>query len=624
MSARKGKLMRKKILAVFLVLLVGWKAEAGTPGRVFLPDFLPADTIACLVPPDSGMLEQDYAGSLFHRLGNLPEMAAFFRSFEESRRSLSADIVQAANISPQLAEELVNSRIGLALINLSIGRDGNPAAEFLLSFSLSSQPDRATVFSAVMALLNRPDVVRSVLESQGLDPNLPLRTLAQEETIAGYPPILRVGPAIRVGAIGNMVFIYHGQSSDGIKKIFDAASNPATSLSRSGAFQGAYRGAETKPGMSFVYFNVPRTMAVLDLTNFGSIGRIAESLGVGAAQSIGLAGGYRQEGVRHNLFIYSPGGLTSGVLSAIVPMPVDGRVGLEAYSQTIPMAAEAFMSVRVDSRVLMSELPYFIDSVEAITRPGGIAALVQNERILGVPLPEIVYSLGSDIIVRPHDDTQIMQFNNVDIPAFENIIARMEQAAGARFSSINVGGYIVRYFNRRASLLAPLAPAFCLIPRQQGANQGIMYMASHPQAVVSLIQEAAAAREPLSKNPEFAKASAGLDANYSLYYYNDCKNSYRRVYNFLLPLASVWASSSSYPVDTGLLPTAASIAPSMFGVTVGVKHLQDGMSIQAYSPLGFNGLLVAVADKLVVNNALVLGYVYSLMDTWMATMPNYW
>ncbi len=611
----------RKIAFIALFVAAASLARGGELSRVFLPDLLPANAIACLVPADSGSLEREYAGSLFQRLSELPEMGPFLRSFEESRRELAADIAQTAGVPPQLAADLVASRIGAALLGVGVGRGGKPSAEFIVSFTLRSQPDRATVFAAVMALLNRPEVVRNVLESQGLDPNLPLRTLAQEETLSGYPPILRIGPDIRVAALGNCVLIYHGQGSEGIRKIFDAASNPGASLSRSSAFQAVYRGADASAGSSFTYVNVPRLMSILDALNLGSVTRITDAIGLGAVQSLGLAGTYRQGGVRHNLYLHSPGGQAGGLLSTIVPMPPDSRVGMEGFAKTIPAGADAFASLRVDMPAFLRELPYFLAAAGSATRPGGMGDLASGERILGVPLSAIIRAVGGDIVIRPHDDTQVVMFHNVDIPVFESVIAAMEQNAGARFSSLNVGGYTVRYFNRRSSLATPLAPAFCLVPRAAGSNRGILYTASHPQAVVSLIQESISAREPLSNTPDFQKTAAGMETNYSLYYYNGDRDIYRRVYNFLLPVASLWASSGRYPVDTGLLPPAASVAPAFFGSAIGVKVTQDGMLIQAFSPVGANALPIILADKFIISNPLVLGYFYSLLEDWMKNIP---
>ena len=596
---------------------------AGEPGRVFFPDLLPGNTIACIVPPDGAKVERDYSRTIFARLTALPEMGPFLRSFEESRRAFAKDITQTAGVPAQLADDLVNSRLGLALINIGIGRDGKPAPEFAIAITLQSVPDRNVVFSAVMALLNRPEVVRTVLESQGIDPNTPLRSLAQEETVPGGPPILRIGPNIRVASIGNLVLLYNGPGADGIRKVFEAVQNPASSLTRSSSFQAAYRGVEAQPGTSLAYFNIPRSMAVLDALGLGQASRVADALGFGSVQSMAISGAYHQEGVRHTMFLYTPGGAETGLMSALVPMPADAPVGMEGYGQVIPSAAEAFLAMRVDVQALMREIPYLVDTLGAVTRPGGMSAIMAGETILGVPLTELIQTLGGDLVIRPHDDTQVLMFQNVDLAGFENAVARMEKNAGTRFSQQNVGGYIVRYFNRRSSISAPLAPAFCLVPRSSGSSTGILYMASHPQAIVSLIRESTAARDPLSGTADFMRTSSGAGHNYSLYYYNGGRDCYRRVYNFLLPVLSLWSSSGKYPVDTGLLPTADAVVPAMFGSAVGVKCLADGVQVQAFSPIGSGAVLVQLADKLVVSNPLVIGYVYAMMENWMEALPTW-
>ncbi len=614
--------MRKTWLVVVFLLVAGL-VRGGETGRVFLPDFLPANTILCLVPPDGTSVEQDYSQTIFARIANLPEMGPFLRSFEESRRRFAQDVSQTADVPPQFAYDLVNSHLGFALINIGLGRDGKPLPEFVIAIALSSTPDRDTVFSAVMALLNRPEVVRTVLESQGLDPNLPLRTLAQEETITNGPPILRIGPNIRVAALGNHVILYHGPGSEGITKLFAAYQNPAQSLSRSQSFVAAYRGVEAEPGASLCWFNMPRVISVLDAFNLSAVSRVLEAIGFGSVQSMAMAGQYHQEGVRHTVFLHTPNGATSGLMSSLVPMPADTPLGMEGYANIIPSTGNAFAALRVDLPTLLREIPYLVDSFGAITRPGGMSGLVANERILGVPLAEILATLGSDVVIRPHDDTQVLMFHNVDIAGFENVVARMEQSAGTRFSSINVGGYIVRYFNRRSSLTVPLAPAFCLVPRSPGSSTGILYMASHPQAVTSLIRESTSAREPLINTPDFVKASSGIGGQYSLFYYNNSRDAYRRVYNFLLPVLSVWSSAPRYPVDTGLLPTASTIAPAMFGSAVGIRLQGEGMQIQAFSPIGSGAILVQLADKLVVSNPIVIAHVYSALEKYLATMPTW-
>ncbi|MCC8181036.1 MAG: hypothetical protein LIP23_09035, partial [Planctomycetes bacterium] len=391
--------MRTTVIAFCLSLFLCVASRAGTQGRVFLPDLLPQTTIACLVPADNFARNQDFTGSLYQRLASLPDMAAFFESFENSKRLLANDIAQTAQIQPALAMEILDARIGGALLGLNLDRRGEVQAEFVIVLSLASQPSRDTVFSAVMALLNRPEVVAQVLESQGMDPNTPLRSLAQEETLAGYPPMLRIGPSIRIAAIGNLILLYHGQSSESITKIFDAMANPATSLSRLPAFQAAFRGAETEPGMSFTYLNMPRVLSLLDLLNYGSAAKVVEAVGIGSATSLGLAGGYHNEGMRHNLFVYAPGGLRNGLLSALMPMP-DGPYGMEAFANILPSTTKSFSSIRFDANVLMAEMPYFLSAIGKSVRPGGVSSLSATETVLGLPLAEIFPTLGADVVVR--------------------------------------------------------------------------------------------------------------------------------------------------------------------------------------------------------------------------------
>lgn len=612
-------------MTTVLFLLSVLPAFGGTQGKLFLPDILPPDTIACFVPADVNASDRTYADSLFHRLRQLPEMAAFLQSVEQSHNALAQDVSKTTGIPAQQALEVIDGKLGFALIDVRVA-SGRPRAEFMIALALNVVPDRNALYNAVMAALNRPEIISVVLESQGLDPKTPIRSIIQEETISGgYPPLLRLGPNIRVAILGNLVMLYHGYDSESIKKVFDAAYGNAPNLAASAAFRSAFQGSETQAGMSFAYVNIPRLRPIIDVMNLdGPAIQVLESLGLMSAQAVGISGGFLGEGVRHNIYFHFPGGMRGGLLSTLAPVAPNAKFGMEAYGQVIPAWAEAFMSAHLNTRALLQELPYILQATGLVTRPGGLGGMLTGETILGVPLPEIVAAVGPNAVVRPHDDTQILYFDNVDLAAFERIIARMEQNAGTRFSTLQVDGQnSVAYFNRRASLAAPLAPAFSLKAWPNADGRGYLYVASHPQALVSLIRDSAQSRDSIASTQDFQRVQAGMTGNYSLFFYSNSRDVYRRVYNLLLPIAAVWASASRYPVDTGLLPTAATITPVMFGCGVGVKHLPEGLAIQAYSPLGVHGLTAILVNKLVASNPIVLGYVYSGLEDLMKMRPDW-
>ncbi len=607
--------------AVFcLVFSLFFSVLHGKSGEFTLADALPPDVIACVVPPDSNAAENAFASSTFRRLAEMPEMAPFFQSLEESRRALAQDIAGTSGVSPEMAHEIISAKLGGALLNIGIDRDGKIRPEFLIALQMRFAPDKEQVFTAVRNALNRREVVRAALQSQGMDPNLPLKTLAQEETIPGYPPMLRIGPYLRVAVIDKMIILYNGTNSDGIRSIFDAAGNPAHSLAGTPLYQTVMQGAGAKPGMAFTFINMPRLMSILDAAGYSSITRVIDSLGLSSVQGVGLADGYEKDGMRHNLYVHH-GGQDHGLLSALIPMPPNSPNGVEVYSQIIPAQAEAVVALRLDFQAFLEEAPYFAEAIGAVTRPGGMSGYLVNETLPGVPVRDIASVLGEDLVIRPHDDTQVAMFANVDFANFERVIAAMEQNAGTRFRVLDVGGYKVRYFNQRSDSTLPLSPAFCLIPKQQPQGRGVLYVASHPQAIVSLIREAATANAPLSQSEDYRLAVHGLESGYSLFCYVDCRQSYRRFYNFMLPMVSLWSSSSSYPVDTGLLPTAQSIMPGLFGCAFGIKVQPGGITLQAYSPIGINALFIHLADKLVINNPLVLGYVHSLAMEMRESLP---
>ncbi len=613
--------MRRIPVAWYLALCFVLLAMPVRSGDYGLAALLPPSTIACIIPPNDSALESAYSNSVLRRLADLPEMGAFFQSLEQSRRELTQDLANTAGISPEVAWEITNARLGGALLDITVDRSGKAKPEFIIALSFRQPPDRQMVFNAVRTLLNRKEVVRAALESQGIDPNLPLKTLAQEETIPGYPPMLRIGPFIRVTVLGNLVLLYHGPNSDGIKGIFDAQQNPARSLAGTTVFQETMRGSSAEPGMPFTYVNVPRLTNILDAAGFSSITRILDAMGFSSAQAVGLAGGYQKEGMRHNIYLYSPGGLSDGLLSSLIPMPAGSQAGVEVYSRVTPEQAQAFMALSLDFPSFLNEVPYFSEAVGGVTRPGGMAGFLKDETILGVPLSMISEVLGSNLVLRPHDDTQIALFTDIEVANFERLIQTMEQNSGSRFRALDVGGYLIRYFNQRSDAALPLAPAFCLVPRQQQPTTGSLYVATHPQALVSLIRELVSAKTPISQTEDYIKSVQGLDGGYSMFYYNDCRDSYRRFYNAALPLASLWASSRTYPVDTGLLPTADSIIPSLFGCAVGFKADNNGLAMQAYSPVGVNAIFIILADRLIISNPLVLGYFHSWAVELNSSLP---
>ncbi len=613
--------MRRIPIASYLALCLILLAMPVRSGDYGLAALLPPSTIACIIPADDGALEHAYSNSILRRLADLPEMGAFFQSLDQSRRELAQDLANNAGISPEVAWEITNARLGAALLDITVDRSGNPKPELLVALAFRQPPDRQMVFNAVRTLLNRREVVRAALESQGIDPNLPLRTLAQEETIPGYPPMLRIGPFIRVAVVGNLVLFYHGPGSDGIKALFDAQQNPARSLAGTQAYQETMRGSSAEPGMAFTYVNVPRLTNILDAAGFSSITRVLDAVGLSSTQAVGLAGGYQKEGMRHNVYLYSPGGLAGGLLSSLIPMPAGNQPGVEVYSRVTPEQAKAFMALHLDFPSFLDEAPHFSDAVGGVTRPGGMAGFLKDETILGVPLSVISQVLGTNLVVRPHDDTQIALFTDIDVPNFERLIQMMEQNSGSRFRALDVGGYMIRYFNQRSDASLPLAPAFCLVPRQQQPTTGSLYVATHPQALVSLIRELVSAKTPISQTDDYLKSIQGLDGGYSLFYYNDCRDSYRRFYNAALPLASLWASSRTYPVDTGLLPTADSIIPGLFGCALGFKADNNGLAMQAYSPVGINAVFIILADRLIISNPLVMGYFHSMAVELNSSLP---
>ncbi|MDR3210878.1 MAG: hypothetical protein LBU79_03040 [Planctomycetota bacterium] len=594
----------RNALGLAIILCFALPLPAAEPT---LADLVPATTIACLIPPDDNALEQAFTNSIFRFLGELPEMAPFLGSLAESRQHLAATLMNEAGLTEKLARELVNARFGAALLNLSFGPGGEITPEIVMVAQLPSAPDRNSIFNAVRLLLNRPAVVQKVLKNQGLDPNLPLVSLAQEENYPGFPPLLRIGPNLRIAVLGRLVVVYHGPGSGAMRTIFDTLQNPAQSLTHNLAYQETLRGSGATPGMAFTFVNLPRLIPLLDAGGLTRLTRVLDTIGLAGAQSLGLASGYQKTGITHNLYLYSPGRL-SGVFAAL--RPANPQAGMELYSKIVPAPAAAFLALRLDLSALLAEGSYLAEGIRSLGG-GDLRRYLEEETLLGVPLLDLASVLGEDVVLRPHNDSQVLLFSNVDTGAIRDILARMERNTQTSFSVVEENGYQIHYFRPGGRSPLPLTPAFCLIPKQQSPGRALLYVASHPQALVSLIREAMTSKGSIASSQDFQTVAEGMGGGYSLFYYADSRESYRRFYNFLLPLASLLYWTGDAPPDAGLLPVDAELMPHFFGCAFGIKPGTDGVALQFYSPVGVHGFLIFLVDRLVLSNPLVLSWAYS-------------
>lgn len=596
------------VLAIFLaisgVLSAGQSQPPQRTAEFSLADLLPANTLVYLNPPNRQALQADYDRTVLKAILSHPEFASFFQSVEMARRNLVQQVIREVNVRPEFVESLMEGHLSGALIGVGMGRDGRPVPTYVVAIRMAEQPDRQMVFSSIQAILNRPDIIQFALKSSGVDPNIPLKSLVQEESLPGCPPTLRVGGELRIAVLGNLVLIYGGPTSEGLREILTTPPGSGQVLSRSPLYQSAYRGSETKPGMGFLYINSSQLITLAGLMNMPSMGGVIDSLGITGVQAIGYSSGYHMEGMRNNLYFHSPGN-RQGLLASILDNP-----GVEQTARTIPAQAGAFMAARLDMQSFFHEIPYLMDALSQ-PRPGGssgLRSLLAEETLPGATIADLITSLGDEIVILPHDDTMILRFDNADLNAFTATVRKIEQASGRPWRQITEGAYPISYFVSPTPSSLPLMPAYCAWPRQQTPGRGVVYVASHPQTIASFIRQASQNREQLARTPDCQRVMQGMGEGYSAFFYADCRDSYQHVYNALLPLGGIYSSSSPYAADLGLLPSARTFAGSLFGCAIGAKANNQGVLLTSYSPFGMTGFFTWVADKLTLSNPAVLGY----------------
>jgi hypothetical protein len=106
----------------------------------------------------------------------------------------------------------------------------------------------------------------------------------------------------------------------------------------------------------------------------------------------------------------------------------------------------------------------------------------------------------------------------------------------------------------------------------------------------------------LAAKPDFKKASLGMPKGLGMLVYLDNRESYTRVYDYLLPFASAISAYESLGIDPGVLPYGKQFEKYYFGMTMGVKSTNKGITFTTYSPMGAAGFLVYIIDKVVLSS----------------------
>jgi len=657
MSLFSGRARRAAALAAVLALPAapaGTAApRAGEPEASLLAHWLPPGALALREAAHPGAEAELFGATLFGRLAETAAFQPFLADLARSRREIALRVAAEADLPADLAAAFMDAPVSLALLDLAPGPEGGLEPVVVLRVSLPRAVDPGLVFAAIGRQINTPANLARAAALLGRP--VPVLTYLETWPTAGGPlQVMRVlGEATwHVAVRGPHVLAYRGPPDGALRSVLDRSfADPRAaggSLAASPGFAAAWRGSGAQPGGSFLYANLQRVQPVLAALAGSQGASVWSALGLDAVQDLGLAGVWTGPGLRHTLYLHAPGHRT-GLVAALAPRPV-----AEAAVAQLPATGGGALAVHADLATLLDELPLLVDAVRRALSPRGAAPPAQSLSFLGAPARDWAAPLGGDLVCLPGPDGLVLRFDSVDVAAFEARVALLEAGAGVRFRERAAPeGLAVRYLHRSAGGLAPLA-AYCLFRARPGDRLGTLLLASHPQAIVAQLEPVRPAPR-LGRWPDFVRVAEGLGSGYDMFAYVDCRESFVRLYNSLLPVMNLWTDPahagwlpgateaagadpggaagprrvtlpmlyawSNSPLrgaDPGLLPPGSVLEPALFGLGLGVRTDQAGVTATAYSPLGIWGGAVWLADKLALSHPAAAGM---LAARWLAPGP---
>jgi len=602
--------------AICLVVGAYWapgRATAGdlppaVEGDVTLADLLPAETLLFFHRPDAQAQDAGYQKSVYPGIAENPEMRQFLEMLEGSRRQYVQEVATHANLDPALVNSLLQGRLSGGIVDVAVSESPEGKSEIaytlVLAVHLDQVPEQKQIFDAIKAMVAR----WQQQSAQGA--KLPLKQVAWQENYPGGHTVMMIAGAnpLRFVLLGKNLIFYRGPKSEGLKEILGNSDNPLTAktLSKTPLYLAVRQGAETQPGMGFLYVNTTQFYSLLGAVRMPRVTRLMEVLGINGVQALGCAGGFYEKGMRHTLYLHAPRE-RRGLIKSLSMKPK-----AEEAAVVLPKDAPGILAARADLATLYQEIPLLVDAVEqALSRPApvGLATLAGQQTILGVPAQEVLATLGDAVIVEPGPAGWALRFDNARGQEFEAAIGRMEKTLKKDFAACQVTdargqSCVIRYFNRSDQPL-PVAPSYAILQKRENGT-AVVYIASYPQVLKSILRHRAAGS--LQDAPDYQQVMLGMGKGYGVFIYVDNASGYSRVFDrVFLPALNAWRSASAAAPDPGLLPPGQDIANHFFGCGVGIKNSPDGITFTAYSPMGLGGFAVFLLDKFVVSNPTAIG-----------------
>lgn len=607
--------------------------------------WLPASCLAVAQAAEPAPARARYDQSLFKPIVDSPALAAYVGEFTQARQKLAQRIADEAVLDPVLAVELVQAPLSVALLELDAQPDGSVNPVVAIRLELPRALPEALVFEAVSRLVNQPANLKTAAELGLAVPSLTLvETWPTAGGDQGVLTILAPTPW-RVAVRGNFALVFRGKRPEAFKAVLDHAHAPAGpgTLWRTPGFQAAWQGVGMQPGAAFLYLNLRRLQAALPDNH---IATIWNALGLDSVQDMGLSEGYFGEGLRHTLYFHAPGPRT-GLLAALQSKP-----DAERTVARLPAVGGGATAAHMDLAGFYEELPLLLDALGGAIGlgawgqggGGGLAELARQRTVLGVPVRELLETLGNDFAYIAGDDGGVLRFENADIDGFAALVARMEQREGAAFRELaTADDFRIRYLNRTREGGTWATPAYCVLGKRD-ERRGALLLATHPQAIVALLVPTRQVGR-FGEDPDFLRVVAGVGAGHDLFVYLDNRDSLARVYTRLLPALNWWtvvdgptpsaqaagaeeirgaalpqlylrANVPLLGADPGLLPPASVLKPRMFGLGMGVRCDARGIVGTAYSPIGVWGGGVWMMDHLLLSNPTAMGVLAKNLMDW--------
>ena len=583
----------------------------GPPLAVWLPE----ETLLYHEDADSGRVGAE--ATAMERFYRLPAMSAFRDELDRIDRETIAGLARDAQLEPVEVEAMFKARRSLALLDVAPGPDGTPNPVAAALFRFTNPPDPQRLSNAIRAYANQPRYIE-IAQQRGV----PLSSICWEETwpeVGNAPVLMLAGdPPVRIVRLGPVMLVYYGPIEP-LRRILALAADPTAgrSLWRSAGFQAVLKGSgAAETGGAFFYANAARGLSLLATAGQERIGGFLEEIGFDTVHALGFSGAASGDGWRHNLYLYTPGP-RSGMLAA-----VHAGVGdAEQYAGYLPGNSGYAFAGRMDWRALWGELPAFLRSARRLLdSPDAFLRLEKAlaADALGVPVPELLVALGDYMALVDGPDGPLLRFEAARLDTLAELERRIGQSAGFPFQALAAGRHEVRYLNRVRGASMWAAPSWSVYgTRPEDPRRGAVLLGAYPQALTSILTHPPAGT--LSSQPDFAKAALGVGAGQGVFLYLDNRQSYRRVYNALLPLASLAASGiGGMKADPALLPPGSVLEPYVAGCAVGVRAEATGVAVTVQSPMGAGGLLVSLLDHMVVNNPTLAATLVSLIpDDWL-------